>query len=197
MKTIAVFLTLLLGLQAKAGVLLEPYLGYDTGSLKMTSISSGTDTNVKNTGTAFGAQIGYRFPAMFWIAADVASLSGTSKPDDVTQTSSDYTGTAMGVVLGYQWHILRFWGGYGFDDKFTLKGDATSTDTVFKGTNMKLGIGVMPVNHVSINFEYIVPKYTKADTSGLTNVTLADFYSKFDTTVMRLGVSFPFDFSGK
>ena len=48
--------TLFLGNLAYAGILIEPYLGYEVGGLKQTGTS-----NIDFKGVYYGARLGYRF----------------------------------------------------------------------------------------------------------------------------------------
>lgn len=183
-------LVLVLGVQAKAGVLIEPFLGYDQTTLKNTDLS-GTNSGATDSGTDYGARLGYRFNQGFWLAAEYTGGSGKSKSDIVGTADQDYTKTALGAVIGYDSGRFRFWGGYGFSDKITFK-QTGSTDTDAAGTNLKVGLGFIAANHVSVNLEYIIPKYTKLTSSGV-EYDVATLYSKFDTSGAMLSVSFPFD----
>lgn len=189
MKKLLSLVVLVLGVQAHAGVIVEPFIGYDSSSLKTTDIG-GTTGSATNSGMDFGARLGYRFGQGFWVAAEYAGGSGKSKNDT---TEQDYSKSAMSAVFGYDMGRFNVWAGYGFSDKITLK-NSGSPDTDITGTNLKVGVGFEAVNHVALNLEYLMPKYTKLN-AGSGDVTISDFYSKFDTSGVMFSVSFPFDLS--
>jgi hypothetical protein len=191
-KKLVSILIMLLGVQANAGFLAEPFIGYDQTTAKTTDVSA-TDGGSKNSGMDYGARLGFRFTQGYWVAAEYAGGSGTSKSDTTGTADMDYTRTALGAVFGYDYGQFGFWGGYGFSDKLTIKATG-STDTVFAGTNFKVGVGYRPMMHVSVNLEYVIPKYTKVTVNSV-ETDLSTFYTKFDTSGAMLSVSFPFDMS--
>lgn len=192
MNKILSLIVLVLGVQAQAGVLLEPFVGYDQTTQKTTDIS-GTNDGSTNSGMDYGARLGYKFGRGFWLAAEYTGGSGKSKSDTAGTPDSDYTRTALGAVIGYDFGRVNLWAGYGASDKVTIK-QTGSADADVTGTNMKVGVGVKAANHVAINLEYGIPKYTKITTGG-TEYTISNLYSKFDTSGAMLSVSFPFELS--
>ncbi len=192
MKYILAFTTLIFGFSAHAGVLAEPFVGYSMGTSSVTVVS-GTSASSKTSGAEYGARIGYRFPMGLVLAGEYAGGSGTIKYDSGSADDT-YSETAMGLVVGYEHGMYRVWAGYGISDQFTDK--QTGGDYVYKGTNLKIGVGIEPIHHLSVNFEYIMPKYTKY-TAGGVDTDVSTTYSKFDTSAMVLSISAPFEFGGK
>lgn len=187
-KWLSLFI-LVLSFQAKAGVFVEPFLGYDQSTLKVEA--SGISSGSTSSGVDYGLKLGYAFHQGFWLGVDYTGGSGTTKSDTAGVDNTDYSKTAIGALVGYSAGRFNFWAGYGFSDKVTVKSSG-SPDTEMTGTNMKIGAGVLAVNHVAINLDYVIPKYTKSTTSG-TESNISDTYSKFDTSGFMLSVSFPFD----
>lgn len=181
-------LILVLGVQAHAHVLFEPFVGYDQSKLSLTNNSTG-DASYTNSGMDYGARLGYRFMGGFWIAAEYAAGSGTSKSGDTGGTNMDYSKSAVSAVIGFHVHRLRFWAGYGFSDKMTAKQSGVS-NVDYTGTNIKVGVGYHLGLHTSLNFEYLMPKYTKMAQDGV-STDVSSQYSKFDTSGMMLSLSFP------
>jgi len=177
--------------QARAGVLLEPFVGYGQTTVSTTDLSA-TDAQSKDSGLGYGSRLGYRFNQSFWIAAEYAAGNGTSKSSTPGIADMNYNNTAMSAVVGYDHNHFRVWAGYGFSDKVTLK-DSSGTETNFSGTNYKLGVGLRPSTSFSVNFEYLIPKYTKYNTAGGADADVSTIYSKMDVSSMFLSVSFPFD----
>jgi len=191
-KLLCVFI-LVLGVQAKAGFLAEPFVGYDQSTLKYTD-TGGTSSGSTSSGMDYGARLGYRFNQGLVLALEYAGGSGTTKSDTVGTADSDYTKAAMGVIIGYDFGRFSIWGGYGFSDKITSK-TTGQADTDITGTNFKVGFGYKVVNHVSVNLDYIIPKYTKFTNSG-TESDISTFFTKYDASGAMVSVSFPFG-SGK
>jgi hypothetical protein len=197
MKTILTLVLALLCGQAFAGFMIDPFVGYDMGGIKATTTGGGA-VDLKATGMSYGTRLGFRSMDGLSIAAEYTGGSGKLKDDSgaaVPLADEDYSHTATGIVLGYDRSMYRAWVGYGISDQLTEKG--TSSDTVYKGTNYKIGLGVMPIRHLSINFEYIVPKYTKVTVGSGAETDVSSSFSKFDTSVMSVSLSSPFDFGGK
>ena len=192
MKNLIASLIVLTGLSAHAGIMIEPFLGYASGKVSVTQ-TSGTDASSKSTGTGYGARIGYEFPMGLLLAGEYAGGSGTITYN-AGGTDDKYSDTAISAIVGYSHGMFRGWAGYGFTDEATNK--ASTGDTVFKGSNFKVGVGVMPMHHLSINFEYIIQKYTKYTSAG-TDTDVSTSFSKFDPTTMLISVSAPFEFGGK
>ncbi len=192
MKNLFASLIVLTGISAQAGIMIEPFLGYASGKVSVTQ-TSGTDASSKSTGTGYGARIGYEFPMGLVLAGEYAGGSGTITYN-AGGSDDKYSSTAISAIVGYSHGMFRGWAGYGFTDEVTNK--MSTGDIVFKGSNLKVGVGVMPIHHLSINFEYIIQKYTKL-TSGGVEADVSSNYSKFDPTTMLISVSAPFEFGGK
>jgi len=204
MKYILSSVLLMIGVQAHAGFLVEPFVGYDTGTNKTTDLSA-VDSTGGFSGTNFGARLGYQFSNGLSIAGEYAGGSGTLKADSTIPTAKDstYTRAATGVVVGYVRGMFKMYFGYGLSDTFTEKANAAdiTEDAKLTGTNYKVGLGVMPIRHFAVSLEYSVPKYTKISTDTLTAAGAADsistYFTKFDTSMTTLSLSFPFDLGGK
>ena len=93
--------------QAHAGFMVEPYLGYETGT-------SGQGSSEDDyTGTAFGARLGYSMVG-FMFGADYMAGSGTV--DDTP--SLDVKSTNLGAFIGYEFPVMfRVYASYFFDSK--------------------------------------------------------------------------------
>lgn len=190
MNKVIAIIAMVIGFQANAGVLVEPYIGYDQSTMKNTTVG-GVSDGATNSGLDYGARFGYRFSQGFWAAAEYAAGSGKSKSDTAGATDSDYSKTALGAVFGYNTGRWNFWAGYGFSDTLTVK-QSGSADVDITGTSLKVGAGFRATPNVSVNLEYMMPKYTKMKSSGM-EFDIDTIYSKFDTSGTMLSVSFPFD----
>ncbi|WP_413560476.1 hypothetical protein [Bdellovibrio sp. HCB209] len=162
MKKMWLVLALFLGFSgtAHAGIMIEPYLGYEMGSH--------TDTNptAKTELVNMGARIAWTAPALLWLGIDYnLGVSGKYKPDG--QTNSDGKRNTLYGVIGVDLPILlRGWVGYGLMSE--IKFDSPS-DSTFKGKPVKVGVGFTGLPFISLNFEYIMENLDKIEYSGSTN----------------------------
>ncbi|WP_415061616.1 outer membrane beta-barrel protein [Bdellovibrio sp.] len=179
-KLLAVF-ALVLGFTSvsQAGLLLEPYIGYEMGTAKSDSGGDG-----KTEAVNVGGRIAYTLPVMFWLGVDAnVGTSGKYKPD--TGTDVDTKRTSLSAVVGMDFPILlRAWLAYGFVNE--IKFD-DAFDSKVKGSNVKVGVGFTGLPFVSLNVEYIKDDFKDVDTnlgSGTTDL-------KHDSVM--LSVSLPFE----
>lgn len=182
MKKLLIALALTMGFSgvAHAGILIEPYLGYESGKT--------TDVDGKFDGVTIGGRLAYKTPVMLWVGVDGAfGVSGKSKPDsgtgysDVDQKHNTFYGV-VGIDLPI---LLRGWVGYGFSDQIKLEGSADST---YKGKNFKIGLGFTGLPFVSLNAEYIKGKVDEY--SG--NLANSGLDTKYES--VQLSVSLPLTF---
>lgn len=194
MKKFFVVYIVLMALQineAQAGVLLEPFLGYDQASMNAVTVGN-TDVSSTASGMDYGARAGYRFSQGMWLSAEYSLGSGNGKPKDSSQEDSTYTKNAMSALVGYDEGAFRFWGGYGVSEKLTFKNSTGESN--LSGTSYKLGAGYKPAPNFSVNLEYLVPTYTKYNNGGA-DADVDTAFSKLNSSSIQLSLSMPFDLS--
>jgi hypothetical protein len=174
---------------AQAGLLFEPYLGYELTKNSITL--SETDLPGAATGSNIGLRLGYKAPLFFWVALDASSGQGRLTYDNSAATDQDMSRTNIGVTAGIDLPLfLRLWVGQGFSDTMELK-KSGATDK-FKGTNTKVGLGLSFIPFVSVNIEYLVRKYTEASGSSFTEASpFATLYQKMEQNTVLLSLSVP------
>lgn len=191
MKKILALLAFAVGfsLSAQAGIMIEPYLGYETGDVK-TKLKTGDTREYTDTtaGSALGLRLGYKF-LLPWAALDYTMGTGTYK-DESSNVSPDYSKTSMGAVVGVDLPIIRAWAGYGFSNEATIK--YTGGDVKLKGTYTKVGVGFTPLPLASLNVEYKINTYTKWETGGA-SFTVNDYYDTYSHNTIIASVSIPFN----
>lgn len=161
---------------AQADILLEPYLGYHTGTSKQ---SGSADT--KENGVVLGARAGFQSLG-FMVGLDY--MNGMMKDDDTPK--NDLTVSDLGLFVGYNFPVMiRAYATYVPTAKVKVKTPSVSYD--LEGNSMKLGVGFTALPMVSINLEYVKTKYTK----GLNGVTLL---GDVDDSRYGLTVSLPLTF---
>lgn len=149
MKKLVAIFAVMLGFTSvsQAGILVEPYLGYEMGTTKN---SSG-----KLEGTDIGLRLAYKAPLMFWAGVDATMGNLKSKPD--AGGDDDVKRTTVYGVVGLEFPILvRGWVGYGLSNE--LKYDTANVKA--KATAYKVGLGFTGLPFVSLNFEYVNEKVT-------------------------------------
>ncbi len=174
MKKLLIAITFLMSTNASAGILLEPYLGYNAGKTSQSGSPSGD-----LTGVGYGLRAGWTLPLIF-IGVDYAIHDVDWEPDGAAKNSVDIKN--LGVVIGATLPVIRVWAGYNFDAEADVK-DAVK----YEGSGMKAGVGFkMPIIPVSFNLEYIINEYDKANGMTLTN--------KLEAKTLFVSVSAPLSF---
>lgn len=171
-KLVAVFAVVLgFASVSQAGLLLEPYLGYEMGKTK--------NADGKMDGSQYGLRLAYEAPVFFWAGVDATMGSVTVKPDG--GTNSDAKRTTIYGVVGVDFPILvRGWVAYGLSNQ--LKSD---TNTL-KGSAYKVGVGFTGLPFVSLNFEYLNEKFNDMDGATLS--------PEFQNDTYVVSVSLPWSF---
>ncbi|MBO9665573.1 MAG: hypothetical protein J7501_02020 [Bdellovibrio sp.] len=178
MKKMWLVLALFMGMSATAhaGLMIEPYLGYEMGKT--------TDPDGKTDFVNMGLRLAYKTPVMLWVGVDGNfGVSGNFKPDsgaDATAKRTAYFGV-VGIDLPI---LLRAWAGYGFNNKVV----ADNPDGEWSGTAMKLGVGFTGLPFISLNLEY-----TK-DTVDKTSGTVIGTDNDLNHDAYMLSVSLPLVF---
>jgi hypothetical protein len=141
---------------ASAALLVEPILGYNLGTYKV-----GADKG-KVTGVLLGARAGVGLGPII-LAADIGTGTNKIKSDTVGGLDDDAKVTNMGLTALFSPPVLpvRVWAGYIFKTE-------SKTDLFkFEGNGLKVGAGFSLIPFVSLNAEYIMSTYNKANGMSL------------------------------
>ena len=159
---------------SNASVLVEPYLGFDTGHWTAGSASSSM------SGATYGARLGYQeLGFMAGLDYMTGHWTDNATPSD-TWNPSDFS-----LFVGFNFPVmLRVYAEYGFSSR--LSGSNSNGSNNIKGNDLKLGVGFTMFPLVSINVEYLAGTYTK-DSSGTLTDNLSD-------KMIGLNVSLPLTF---
>lgn len=165
---------------AQAGILVEPYLGYELGTLKYTG---SPNASFDLSSAALGLRAGVTFPLLF-VALDYSVLlGGSAKDDTAAATKWDASGSQLFAEVGAQLPLIRAYLGYGIANTFELKSGGT-TNKFENGTTIKAGVGTTVFPLIAVNLEYITSSYDK-----LNGNSPSDSKSNF----FMLNLSVPFD----
>ncbi len=211
MKNLLIVLLFVLAIpMARAGVWIEPYLGYMSGKATATvSVLGGAPTEYKYTYKTpmLGARLGY---GMMGLSAGLDYSLSTGSFEYKQDTPATTHGadkdkyTNLGIYVGYKFPLLfRVWGTY------FLKSE-TKTDTVgagtgstvgdkVKGKGYALGAGFTGLPLVAINLEYraiTFDEVTDASTGTTTTLPISNALfteSEIKAKEIMLSLSVPFD----
>lgn len=175
---------------ANAGLLIEPYLGYESGQTYAVASSLG-DASYKTSGTVIGARLGYSLGLIvssLWAGLDYSLVTGGTAKADFGGTSSDLARTNLYAVLGVDLPILlRAWVGYGLLNEAKTTSNGVE-NKVTGGTKMKAGLGLTLLPLVSVNLELFNTKGPKFSAAGV-DTTM----STFEEAGGVLSLSLPLD----
>jgi opacity protein-like surface antigen len=197
MKKLFAVLAMAIGMSsaAHAGILIEPYLGYETGDSMFKYVPSvdpsGTEFTDSITGASYGMRLGYQF-MIPWVALDYSAGTQTAKADK-GRDGYDLTKSSLGAVVGVSLPLVRAWAGYGFSNEMTKKGTAGNPDNKFKGTYLKAGVGLGILPLLELNLEYKINDLKKVDFgAGAGEQDKSDVFdsTKYDTIMFSISVPF-------
>ncbi|MDD0853320.1 outer membrane beta-barrel protein [Halobacteriovorax sp. GB3] len=193
MKKLLLVLCATLMVNAQAGVLVEPYLGY--------RLVSGEDSNSSKTeydynGSVIGGRLGYQFLG-FMGGLDYSRGLGAyelEQKDSSGTSKNDYTQSSFGLFAGYELPILlRAWVTYWMSNK--LEGDSGAVNgDEFNGSGYGLGIGFTGLPFVSLNLEYRNMTYDEFFDKAAGTTTALSGDSEIGMSEILLSVSLPLDF---
>ncbi|MBT3586412.1 MAG: hypothetical protein HN509_16005 [Halobacteriovoraceae bacterium] len=202
--------------QASAGILLEPYLGYNfNGTIEEGPSNSDVDEH-EYSGLTYGGRLGFTmagFMGGFDYSASSYTLEQTKDPGSATNSDvgnkQDASHTRMGLFVGYELPIMfRFWATYFFKTTMEVDGQANNTVDLggtgavaeYDGSGFGIGLGYTAIPMLSFNFEYRVITYDELSFSGATaalpvdgNATLGTMGEQ-EATEMIFSVSIPLNF---
>ena len=142
--------------QVQAGILIEPYIGYEMGKITAEATVGGTPVPVGDAdydGYNLGARLGFSTLG-FSFGADY--MLSTGEDEDKDESSMNH----LGAFVGFDFPVLfRVYAVYMFSVKNTQKDTANNTETDLEGSGYKLGVGFTGLPFVSINLEAIVREF--------------------------------------
>lgn len=171
-KNLLVLLFFAFVMQAKAAVMIEPYVGYAVnGNI---DVSGGSDEDY--TGTTLGGRLAWKQLGLF-VGGDIRRSTYDVDGDDLTET-------LYSAVVGYEFPILvRVYGQYILGGEGTI--DKTIDTDLSDPSGTILGVGFTGLPFVSLNLEMVNYKYDTVETGP--------FESDSDSSHYLLSVSLPID----
>jgi hypothetical protein len=175
--------------RASATIYFEPYGAFGKGGYKSTFVEQIPDfsdieltSKGKSSGALFGGRIGFGGDT-FALGFDYGDIKYWIKSEGGIKDS--YEIVDRGVFLN--WNIatfLRLYGTYIISSKFR------NMDNDWKSHGVKVGLGIMPMDFVSLNFEYIAHGYTQEGTED-TPFGPSNWKAETTDSLFFVGLSFP------
>lgn len=181
--------------QAGAGIMIEPWVGYESGKMKCTT-SGGSDCGGDVTGMHYGARLGYKSIVGLWVAGEYNGSSGLKTTQPNGDPDMDAKHTSIGATVGFDMLFgLRAFAGYNFSENLETTDSAGDTDKFYGGSSTKIGVGYkLPMIPLAFNLEMNSATYKKYKGSNGTVYDIDTVFSTFKHTGYILSVSAPFDF---
>ncbi|MCF8058531.1 MAG: hypothetical protein K9K67_04490 [Bacteriovoracaceae bacterium] len=180
----------------KAGVLIEPYLGFSLAGSGDTTFGTNKYEHSYSSPT-IGGRLGYGMLG-FMGGIDYSMQTFDLESERGSTTNKDgVKKSQLGIFVGYNLPILlRVWGTYFLSS--SLEGDDPQTasnliDSRYEyssGSGYALGAGFTGLPFVSVNLEYRTLEYDKLEVSG---TALSTYNEKTDLSEIMLSVSLPLD----
>jgi hypothetical protein len=168
----------LLATPAKAGLLIDPYLGYEAFG---TVAVANSPIRLNYSGTGFGFRMGYTL-FLVSFSADFRMVRGSLTNQN--GGTDAFEETQIGAVVGAAFPFIRAYLGYSPINKLMFGSSSTS----YSGSSTKFGIGFSGLPFVVFNAEYVMNNYNAVKSNLLPQSSLAASGSAF-----VLSVSWPFD----
>lgn len=187
-------------LQAKAGWVIEPYLGYESGTLVQKDNAS-MDLSGKTTMNVMGLRLGYMLNHGIWFAADyMYGSSGTFKYDDALNGANQLTNKAdLGLSVGVDIkRKFRMYFGYVVDGRYRTVDDivAGQENVYTGGTSFKVGGGYVFAPWLATSLEYYSNTPLQYRNSDGT-FKVSEILSAYSDSGIRFVISAPFEFRRK
>lgn len=171
MKIAAIISTLFISTSAFAGGVFEPYIGYENGKVK----SSSLDEDLR--GVVIGGKLGF---SNLGLDIGVDYMKGDLQIQ--SDPTTDFETTDLGGFVQYTFPVLlKVGASYFFDSKTKFE-----NGTKFKGSGYKLGVGFTALPFVTINLDMININYDDV-VGGVGNPDL-------DRKTYMLSISLPLHF---
>lgn len=179
---------------AKAGVIIEPGITYQTQDTKVDYGAPLGDSTGKNNGLGLSLRLGMHINEMFFAGVD-GRYAMTRFEDSAANETIDSKSFDVAPVIGFQMPDigLRFWGSYvvtGSIDPDAITSTTPDVDAKLSEANgFRVGAG-FHLYSVSLNLEYQDLKYNKVELDA------AGFTFNPDSATSKglvLGVSFPIE----
>ncbi len=193
MKKFIILFSAVLGFQstALAGLLFEPYFGYQsmTTNLKTGSAVGSYALKLEGAGIGVGFRFGYTGTLLF-LALDygAATLSTKQKEGAIPISPGNSLHSNTGVTFGLNFPFVRPYAGYIFDSQFI------GSDSGLTGTGSKAGLGFSFSPKILINLEYSASTFNKYQESSVVSLPNDLTYESASIAGFTLNISAPFSF---
>ena len=154
--------------QAKADLLIEPYIGAGIGELKASYSDGSGDLKYNTDGINVGARVALALPIIYFGAdfdLQVSQAKVDSNPHSYFGDTS-LTSQALFGFVGVHLPLLRAWAGYGVLDRLDFASSNGYSARKFSGNAWKVGAGFTGLPFIDLNVEYISSTFTDRPSIG-------------------------------
>ena len=151
---------------AKAGLLIEPVVGYNATKVEYDNASGTFGTGA--IGGVFGGRLGLTILDTIFIAGDYIGGDLSWEPEGAINQELDGSVQRVGISAGIDMPVLpiRVWAGY-FESEFSADLPSVGEYLFENGDGIKAGIGFTFLPIIDINFEYYSAEYDKYSIAGV------------------------------
>ena len=189
MRTWILLGLLSLTLPARAGLRIEPIVGYSMGDYKTSAVTTHLEGNGRVDGFTYGGRLGWMFDGIF-IGGEYQAARAQLKTDGTGEATNWSNKTIFGE-LGYEFLMgLRVYAGMNVTPH---ESDVATTPshTVYKGSAKKFGLGFQYRAPFAVNAEYIMYDFDEYQ-NGAVKAKTSTLFEKFNYNAVVLSLSFPF-----
>lgn len=173
---LAVF-TILFSFEARAGLLLEPYVGFSlSGDMEQAAKGANSKIEGEHGGLTLGGRLGFQsLGLMVGLQYDLGLSTELDSKQGTATAKDDIKRTHIGAFVGYNFPVMvRAWGTYYFSSKVEgdeaptadITGDVIDSTQTWKGNGYALGVGFTGLPIVSLNLEYRSYEYDEIEDAG-------------------------------
>lgn len=186
---VTVAITLAAATSARAGILLEPYVGYTYGQIKTKTVA-GTENASDNNNLVIGGRAAYVFTVAM-VGLDYAMNVAGRAHNTTSGTDYDWSQSTLWLIGGAQLPLIRAYAGYGLMNTGTA--NSSTTTKLMDGDAFKLGAGYTGFPMIAINLEYWMASYKKMSINGTESDIPNALFDKATNDLVVVSVSMPFE----
>ena len=200
-KILFMMLFLLVLPVARAGINIEPYLGYMSGTSELTFYGIPFEMSYKTP--MIGGRLGYGMMGLSLgvdYSQSVSSFEWEQEKPATTAVPDKMDYTNLGIYVGYKFPMMfRVWGTYFIKSEFEVATPHPGSNAGDKwtGAGYALGAGWTGFPLVALNLEYRMITFdeqTNASTGVVTKLPVAGILTKVENKEIMISLSLPLDF---
>ncbi|MEK6627121.1 MAG: hypothetical protein AABY53_00710 [Bdellovibrionota bacterium] len=165
---------------AFAGFFAEPFIGYKTEFIKLTSLTN-AKTDIRASQPSVGLKLGYQ--SMLGVDINLAGEVSSGNASVSTQTESNkFSHKMASVQLGVNGlGLVKMYLGGAFLNEFVLQGSPGLAGFKLNGPSMHAGLQYKLFSFMSLGLQYNLNQYNSIEGTAYTNGTKTEtYFTKID-----------------